>query len=684
MKAFNLLRKRKNLYFIRRDSPPTADSRKNLKILEILMVVSVFIFGGCATIDKAQSVERLSFSDEVLILRESDSTSPEGNQSEPHWSRGRLGLPAEVFSLHGLVRADHGPGGAYNFLGALKKFAVHNGAQFHLQSETDFPDITVVSVRAVFPGGVPDDGSRPMLRLVEGQVHYKGILVLDGSFLATFADATLHSIRGELLPQSILAERFSSIDFSALLPKDQVSRILRDHLKKPAMSVAIIAPQMKMVLDFAAQRAAYIAWHDGTQYKIDARSGEVYSASMFDRVPGWAAYKDAQITALSFEQDAPTELGWPLDTITASLSDFSQSLVDRKVISWVKLMTGSVPKDCQFRLTYGAGEETESLFPFPTLHPGDTFSAIETRVAPCFSQPFIVRPAAEDTEPQATRRALAYQNAYLYTMSAARNALWNRLTSLYAWIAPRSAYKLHVKVITPDAEGRIGCGGSYACYVYSTHTIRIVDSILFGLLTLHEYGHYVHHTYLHQNYFQNSCLQNAVSEGVADAMRESLIFTLRSGDVPSDARFLDQRFSTPTRGNVRAAIKAEGECTGNSYGDGRAISEILWAFINDRSCLFDEGLGSSAPCQPIRIIGDARSGEAPIEQWGREALTQSMLYSGQWASAEDPPSPFHFVQDMGHWFKVLSEVYGLIHPDEWERIRQVFLLHGVDIGPFQY
>ena len=661
----------------------TSDSVSSPKKTAALIAMSMFLFGGCAVVGTASHADRYAMSDEVLALPTSASTSPKGGQPGPHWSTGRLNLPAEVLSRRGLINANRSSTGGYDFIGALKKFAGHNRAHFHLQSESDFPDVTVDSVRNVIPGGVTDDGSKPILRLVEAQVHYKGIPVLEGSFLAIFADATLHGIRGEILPRLTLSQRFDSIDLSSLLAKERIDRILRGRLGRSTVSVETISPPKKLVLDFSAKRAAYVAWHEGTRYKIDALTGEIYSEQSFQMVPGWETYDFATLTALSAAEYGPVGLSKPPAEIASKLADYGGALLDRKITDWLQLMTGNVPRTCQFRLTYGAGDGTESIFPFPTIHPGDTFSETVMSEAGCYSQPFVMRPAEGDNA--VTLRPLAYQNVYFYGMSAARNALWDRNTSLYAWFSPRYDYRLHIKVIPPDAEGKIGCGNTVACYVFGTHTIRIIDDSLRSRSLLHEYGHYVHHTYLPENYFQNSCLTHGLTEGIADALRQSLRWDIKS-NIASDSLFLNcDEFltSTPTRDIIKNAISAETECIGNIYVDGEAVPQILWAFLNDRVCNFDQALGASAPCQISRIIGDTRLGAAPIDQWGRESLTQALYYSGRWSSPDSPSSPYRFVNDMGYWFKVLSEVYGLILPDEWNRIRMVFMLHSVDIGPFQ-
>ena len=649
----------------------TSNTVSNRQKAAALIAMSMFLVGGCTVNGTALRADRNTISDKVLTLPDSASASPKGGQSRPHWSTGRLKLPAEMLSRRGLINAQRSPDGGYDFLGALKKFAVHNKAQFQLQSESDFPEVTVDSIRTVIPAGIPDSGSRPILRMIECQIYYKDIPVLDGSFLAVFSDATLHGIRGEILPRMVLSQRFDSINFAALLRKEQVDRILRDRLVGPAAAVKIIFPPTKLVLDFSARRAAFIAWHEGTRYKIDALTGEIYSEQSFQMVPGWERYDFTTLTALSVDEYDPIGLWHNPAVIASKLADYEGSLLDRKVTDWVVLTTGRVPMACQFRLTYGAGDGTESIFPFPTVHPGDTFSETATKEAGCFSDSLVMRPAVGDNVE--SLRPLAYQNAYLYAMSAARNALWDLPTAIYAWFLPRNQYKLHIKVVAPGADEPL--------YRWSTHTIRITDNALHGRLVLHEYGHYVHDTYKPENYLQDSCLTRSVSEGVADALRESLRWVIRK-NVASDVVFFEDA-GTQTKDKIRKAISSESECSGNDYGDGAAISQILWAFLNDRVCNFDQAQGASAPCQINRILGDARLGAAPIDQWGRESLTQAMYYSGRWASADSPSSPYKFVNDMGYWFKVLSEVYGLIHQDEWDRIRMVFMLHGVNIGPFQ-
>jgi hypothetical protein len=268
-------------------------------------------------------------------------------------------------------------------------------------------------------------------------------------------------------------------------------------------------------------------------------------------------------------------------------------------------------------------------------------------------------------------------------MSAARLALWHREVALYAFLAPRNAYRLHIKVLSPDADGHVGCGNTIFCYAYANHTVRIIDDALRSRSLLHEYGHYVHHTYLPEGYFsRQSCLTHGLTEGIADALRESFRWNIKSNSA-SDSLFLNSDeflISTPTRDKVQPAIGMTMQCTGNVYVDGEAVSQILWSFLNNRVCVFDSLSGEAAPCQVRTLVTDARLAAAPIAQWGRESFTWAMQWAGFLGFLSGGASPFEFVSDMASWFRLLSDVYQLIQPDEWERIRMLFALHGVEIG----
>ncbi|MFX1476230.1 MAG: hypothetical protein ACFFCO_12245, partial [Promethearchaeota archaeon] len=411
----------------------------------------------------------------------------------------------------------------------------------------------------------------------------------------------------------------------------------------------------------------------GVRYKIDAISGEIYAEESFNVVNGWETYDDAAFVALSLSEVHPAPADADPAVLNNKLSRFEGGLVDRKVTIWailvwvIRSIFGSLrivefiakfAWRCKFRLTYGAGNSSESMFPFPTLHPGDT-TEFEIRSGFCGGSPFTKR---------SPPKSLAYQNYYYHAMTAARHALWDRPTSLYSWMPPRYEHRLHIKVYDSPPH-----------YVRGTKTIWITDVSIHRLLTLHEYGHYVHHTYAPPNYYQGSCLVRAVDEGVADAIRTSLDWVARQA-TPSADDFLNRGFRTSTLGGVAPAISTEAECTANPYGDGRAIGEILWAFLNNRYCTFDSSEGENAACQVAHIIDESKWTSAYIGQWGREALTHAMKFCGRFSTAASPPSPYKFIDEMGYWFKVLSEVYNLISADEWERIRQVFLIHGLDIG----
>lgn len=544
----------------------------------------------------------------------------------------------------------------------------------------EFPDLKVESVRLVSPSGPTEAQLSPPLRIVELRLMHLGLPVRGAVVVAYFAGDSLRGVRGRWIPRSSFAEAFRGVDASKAMDLERVWRLIG----KPAEPAGIRrdgAAEPKLVWDLDRRRLLYVAWDEELRTEIDALSGEILVRTRFGPVPGWEPWDRATITGLSLAHRPPVELDWPLETVLGALEDFPNQLIDRRITGWLQLMSGWVPRDCEFRLSYGAGEGLESVFPFPSLYPGDSFERVETRAAACFAHPFTVRPAASDPDPVATRRALAYQNAYLHGMLSARHAAWNRAASVYTFLEARQRLTLHIKALPPEANQAPGCG-SYACYVAGTHTIRIVDDILFAGLLLHEYGHYVHHTYQPDSFPQASCLVRATQEGVADGARESLLGLLH-GDAASDAWFLGGAFPTARRGDVKLAIGAPEECSANAYGDGKAIGQILQALMNDRVCAFDSAPGDAAPCQVQRILGDARGGAEHVPRWGREAFTHAQMYTGTWSTAAAPASPHEFVESMAYWFRVLSEVYGLLQPAEWDRVRRLFLSHGVDPGPYQ-
>jgi hypothetical protein len=566
-------------------------------------------------------------------------------------------------------------------VGEIRRAAARPGVLPGAPIEANLPDMAVRSVRVIQPTGVPEDVSDRALRIVELQIMHRGLPVRGGALVAYFLDRSLSGLRGRIAPRSSHAEAFRGVDPARAIGEERARRVIFAGAEVPPGPPFVATGALELAWDLRQRRLVYVGWDEETRTVADALTGQVLSRTRFGPIPGWDPYDRATLTGLALAHPAPVELDWPLETILGALQDFPDSLVDRKVTGWLQLTSGWIPKDCSFRLSWGAGEGLESAFPFPSLYPGDTFDVVETRDAPCFANPFTQRPAATDPSPAATRRSLAYQNNYLYGMMAARQVAWNGAAATYLFLEPRQRLALHIKALTP-VGGPYVCGSSYACYVEGTHTIRIVDDILFANLVFHEYGHYVHHTYRPASFPQASCLVRATQEGVADAMRSSLL-ALVHGDAPSDAGFLGPDFSTATRAVVRPAIRLEEECSPNAYGDGSVIGQIMQALLNDRYCTFDESLGASAPCRVERILGDARAGGLRVPLWGRQALAHAMMYTGSWSTPEDPPSPYLFVDTMAYWFRVLSEVYEALQPAEWDRLRALFLMHGIDIGPFQ-
>ncbi|MFC1610637.1 hypothetical protein ACFL6C_06750 [Myxococcota bacterium] len=571
----------------------------------------------------------------------------------------------------------------------FKAFLQTHWRAFRLDSPSDVGELEVARVLRVSPPDTEEltSSARSIpTEIVRLRQFVDHIPLMDQGVVVTFINGDIRFVDGFLVPASHVRNMFGgNLDQPTVSPSTAMEVVVARcapvdvELHRMTGDVPTIDPVLG--------RFAYAFQCGDIVHLVDAVTADVYSS--FSTVLPWVKHPSgATVKSVAngstFSGHDDQQNAWlPNHEYEPSQSNFPGVLVD--YINYGGYW-------CPFRYAYGGG--TYSQPPFPSVSDGwgtlwvwgdcsDGYPGFDETSTPYFD----------------------YQTVYQRLNNAARHTIWQSNLKLWGWtdeVAPDYTehylytyvyYSGNACLLDGDpVPGRFATGSPYntICldsgnYYYTPYYVP-----------LHEYGHYIHHSY---GLWDNPCQINkecAVMEGVADTLAISFEHFRYNPLVGSDAN-IDTLFRNgPGKGPCHdhdqcgwacpsldgsggfCRVEVTDGCTYPNemycaYQMGLAISQLMWKLLTNRMCISADCPGSVPSIQKIEPYSYYLT-NAGVAAAGREAFTLAMAQMTSGFDTDDFLSRVLDNIQTRHW----TCGQGCFGATGRSRVLAAFAHHGVD------
>ncbi len=423
----------------------------------------------------------------------------------------QFGQPASIISIAPLSKFPvDALGDERLFISHFQTFLRSNYTAFGLRSASDYLQLRVAGLHRL-PIVVHNENS-PTVTLVTLRQSHSGLPVLQGEIALTIVNGGLVSISGSIYSKGWLNQRLRGADASSAISRKQAVKLVKtraadEPAARTSTTRALPDPDAGMVLaiDPARGRVVYTGAVNSIRYVLDAHQGIFLYWEELSIPQTWGKFDNGLIRAPQLPTNLSEAVAYHSPGDPTQL--YTDALIDRK--------ESENSNTCWYRLSYGQGEDGEgrSEFPFPTLREFNSTWSVN-RERDCNVSPFVIDDFAFATDPGIPNGNFRQNFHYYYLMHGARTALTED-ARMYAFIPPRRPLSPQVEMVTP-----LTCtSGAIACYKPGRQMITFNSRATDRRIIFHEYGHFVHHTYLEVGALPyGNCRERGLTEGIAQSI----------------------------------------------------------------------------------------------------------------------------------------------------------------------